>query len=301
MYNEQIRVAKIQKFSTHDGPGVRTTVFLKGCPLRCKWCHNPETQSPAPQLMYADKLCIGCGLCAGVCPVSAHRFDGGGHQVEFDRCEGCGACAKACPTQACEMASEDRTAEEILSVVRQDMAFYGQNGGLTLSGGEPMYHPEACLQLLRLAKQEGIGTALETSGFFDEKWLTELAAVTDCFLWDFKDSDNRRHLENTGVSNQRGLNNLKILDRYTVKIVLRCIMIAGVNLNKDHLDAIAKLYRELSHCVGVELLPYHTYGSSKSVQLGREEDAKRDWIPSEDALSKAIAYLTEQGVPCILS
>ena len=190
-----------------------------------------------------------------------------------------------------------RDEEEILRVVLSDRPFYGNKGGMTLSGGEPMFRPEAAIALLTGAKQAGIHTAMETSGWFDEKWIAEIAPLTDLFLWDFKDSDSDRHRLHTGHGNERILRNLALLDDYPVNIRLRCIMVEGVNRNEAHLQAIAGLYRSLKHCEGVDLIPYHAYGSSKSVQLGRADNAHPEWIPGEEKMEAARALLKEMGVP----
>ncbi len=293
---DRLPVTKIQRFSTHDGPGVRTTVFLKGCPLSCRWCHNPEGQSARQELMFSEALCVLCGACATVCPL--HRV-GDGHEISRAACIGCGRCVNICPTGALEMACTQMTVEEILSAAMQDAAFYGESGGLTLSGGEPMAHPEAAIALLRAAKAAGLHTAVETCGFFPAKILPELAAATDLILWDFKDSDPARHEQYTGVSNAPILENLRALDGLGAKIELRCILVRGVNLEEKHLAAIAEQYHALHNCLGVTLLPYHAYGSSKARQLGREDSAHPEWIPTTEDLARARAFLRDRNVPLL--
>lgn len=293
-------VTKIQRFSTHDGPGIRTVVFLKGCPLRCKWCHNPETQSAAPQIFYTAKRCIGCGACVAVCPTGAHQIDetgDTGHRFDAARCMGCGACAAACPTLAIEPVGRQMEIDDIMEAVLRDRPFYGENGGLTLSGGEPMAHPAEALELLERAKAAGISTALETCGYFDSRWVPRLAKAADLLLWDWKDSDPVRHREYTGVSNTRILDNLLALDAAGGKTRLRCIMVEGVNLDETHQNGIAKVYASLRHCEGVELLPYHPYGGSKREQLGGIDDGHAEWVPTKEALLSMKAALTQDGVP----
>ncbi len=289
-------VTRIQRFSTHDGPGLRTTVFLKGCPLRCAWCHNPETQSSRQEVMYSEQLCILCGGCAAVCP--AHRVD---ETHAFDRavCQACGRCAALCPTGALEMAATPMTVDAILAAVAQDAAFYGETGGLTLSGGEPMAHPEAALALLRAAREAGLHTAVETCGCFPARYLPELAAVTDLLLWDYKDSDPARHARYTGVSNEGILDNLRQVDALGAAIELRCILVKNVNLNDAHLAAIAETYHGLRRCPGVTLLPYHAYGSSKARQLGRADNARTEWIPTPEDMAHARDFLQSRGVPLL--
>lgn len=295
-FDARVPVTKIQRFSTHDGPGIRTTVFLKGCPLHCAWCHNPETQSFRPQIFYTERFCIHCGACVSVCPGGAHTLSEGGHDYQAAACQGCLQCAAVCPSGACESCSEEMSVSQIMAAVRRDRAFFGVQGGLTLSGGEPMAHPEAALELLQAARAEGIGTALETCGYFPEVLIDRLAPLVDLFLWDFKDSDPERHRRNTGVSNEPILSNLRRLDRLGARIRLRCIIVRGINADQAHYDAIAALAHSLKGCEGVDLLAYHPYGGSKSVQLGREDDGRTDWIPTPDDMAKAADCLARSGI-----
>lgn len=290
-----MNIVKIQKFSTHDGPGVRTAVFVKGCPLRCVWCHNPETQSARPEFFFIEKFCIGCGACRAACPAGCHRFSGGRHTVDRAACTGCLKCAAACPAGALEPCSSEMSPDEVFAEVRKDKAFYGETGGVTLSGGEPMLYPEESADLLKKCREDGIGTAVETCGWFDEALLPEIGPLTDLFLWDVKDTDAARHLANTGVSPEPILRNLRAADEMGFATRLRCILVRGVNLNAEHLRKISELCGSLKHCRGVELLPYHTYGSSKEVQLGRPDGSRREWIPAGDELRAAEEFFGERG------
>lgn len=293
---ELIPVTNIQRFSTHDGEGIRTTVFLKGCPLRCSWCHNPETQSTEQQIYYTAQYCIGCGACAGGCPGKAHTLNENGyHEFWADKCRGYGTCIAVCPSGAIEGASRLMSIEEIIHQVMKDKAFYGKDGGMTLSGGEPMMHPEASIGLLKMAKAQGISTALETSGYFDRQYIPQLAEYTDYFLWDYKDSSRERHKAYTGFYPDKILENLFLLDQYDVKIILRCIIVRNVNGEMEHYRAIADTYHALSHCTGVELLPYHPYGGSKMEQLGYGDNGRKEWIPSSDEIDNVILQLKRLG------
>ncbi len=291
-------VTNVQRFSIHDGDGIRTTVFLKGCPLRCQWCHNPETQRTTPQIFYTADQCLVCGACAAVCPRHAHLF-GENHVFMAERCDGCGRCTEVCPSQALEPVSRMRTVDEILSVVLRDRAFYGQRGGLTLSGGEPMMHPEGSLALLRRAKEEGITTAVETCGYFDERWLKPLAETTDCFLWDVKDTNPERHRRYTGVDNGLILENLLQLDQWACRIRLRCILVRSVNMETEHYRHLASLFQQLRHCEGIELLPYHSFGASKNQRLGYEDSGREDWIPRREEVEEGKRFLRDLGAAVV--
>ncbi len=293
-------VTNIQRFSVHDGPGIRTTVFLKGCPLRCRWCHNPETQETRDQILYFEGRCIGCGCCAQVCPTGAQHFDSEtGHVFDVGRCTGCLACTAACPARAVEPAARRMTPEEIFDVVLRDEAFYGAEGGLTLSGGEPLLYPEGCLELLQLAHSRGMTTAVETAGLFNGAYIPALAENADRFLWDYKDSDPVRHRRNTGVSPDGIWQNLRLLDDQNVCIELRCILLRGINMEPAHYEAIARLAASLRHLAGVRVFPYHAFGGSKNRQLGYADNGHREWIPTQEEMEAARDYLAARGV-CLL-
>jgi len=296
MHNREnrLRVTEIQRFCMHDGPGIRTTVFLKGCPLRCAWCHNPETQKATAELLFDARRCIGCGACLKACAYGVH----GGtdcHEVDREKCRVCGACTAVCPTHALELCGEEMSLEEILAEIERDRAFYGENGGVTLSGGEPFLQGRAAIELLRLCRQRGLHTAVETCGFFDEKLLADAVSATDLFLWDVKDTDSERHKRYTGVSNELILQNLARADALGARIRLRCILVAGVNTDAEHYRRIAALADSLSRLDGVDLIPYHAYGGSKATLLGLADNGRRDWIPTEEQIAEAKQSLAAHG------
>ena len=282
-----LSVAEIQRFCMHDGPGVRTTVFLAGCALDCAWCHNPEMRSLAPTLMFYSKKCVLCGVCAAICPAEVHRIEGGGHTLDRAKCVGCGACVRACAAKALAVSSRKMTVGEIMAVAERDRAFYSERGGVTLSGGEPLCQPDGALALLRACREAGISTAVETSGYFDPAILSALVPLVDTFLWDVKDTNDERHRRYTGVSNERILNNLRRADALGARIRLRCILVAGVNDGDERLGETARLRDSLAGCVGVDVLPYHTFGEAKAAFAGLERPQREEWIPSDEAVRRA--------------
>lgn len=292
----ELPVMKIQRFSTRDGPGLRTTVFLKGCPLRCTWCHNPESQSRKAEFFYTPTLCIGCGKCVSVCPNGVHSFCGGEHTLRRELCHGNGECCVSCPSEALEAVSREMSVEEILREVEKDVSFYDKTGGVTLSGGEPVLHGEKMLELLKGIKARKIGTAIETCGYFDEKYVIPLVETVDLFLWDLKDTNDERHKKNTGASPRKILENLFSVDKRGGKTVLRCIMINDVNTDVRHLDEIAKIFRTLKNCLRVEIFSYHHYGESKYRMLGKAYPGKKEWMVSAEKLKEICTYLKSRGV-----
>lgn len=289
------KVTEIQRFCMHDGPGARTTVFFAGCPIRCAWCHNPETQSTNPKILLWQSKCIGCGACVSVCQSGA-QIIGEKREIDRDKCTSCGACAHSCPTGALESSFKIISEDEIVREVLKDRAFFGARGGVTLSGGEPTLHGEKLLSLLERFKALGINTALETCGYFDSKYADALSERVDTFLWDIKDTVDARHVQYTGVSNARIIENLRLVDSLGAKSVMRCIMVRGVNMDGAHIDGIAALWHSLKNCEYVELLPYHTYGGSKAEALGLSDNGRRDWIPSNEDMLAVKELLTALGV-----
>ena len=279
----------------HDGPGLRTTVFFKGCPLRCAWCHNPETQKREGETLFYSQRCIGCAACSEVCKNSAQVCEGE-RRLDRQLCASCGACAEVCPTGALETVGREYTASELMSVIERDRAFYGEMGGVTLSGGEPFLQGESAALLLEECKRVGINTAVETCGFADFEAVLRALPHTDLFLWDVKDTDSERHKAFTGVDNARITENLRRADSLGARIRLRCILVGGVNTCEAHYIALGQLAASLSNCEGVEFIPYHAYGGSKATLLGLPDNGRTEWIPDKNELERARKTVSSFGV-----
>jgi len=293
------RIFDIQRFSIHDGPGIRTTVFFKGCPLRCLWCHNPEGIDAKPQLAFAPERCIACGECVKACPETAlARNQSGKAVLDRARCNACGACAPVCDAQALEIVGRDVAVDEVMAVVLRDRDYYAASGGgLTLSGGEPLAQPEFAEALLRAARQERLHCSVETSGFAEWRRLERLLPLVDLWLYDYKETNPQLHASFTGESNELVLANLRALDRAGARLVLRCPMVPDYNARPEHLDGIAALARELRHLDGVELLPYHRLGQSKLARFGFSSRMPATVkAPDKDMVSSWNGYLSSRGV-----
>ena len=277
------RIFQIQRFSIQDGPGIRTTVFLKGCPLRCPWCHNPESARPEPQLFFSVGQCIGCGECFTHCAQEAHRLENGVHVLDRTVCIACGECATNCYAGALELIGHDASVEEVMVEVLKDRSFYETSGGgMTLSGGEPTAQFDFTQALLAAARANGLHTCLETSGFAPFERLSAICPLVDLFYFDYKETDPVRHKEYTGVSLAPIVENLTRLDQLGAAIVLRCPIIPGLNAKEDHFLGIAALANRLQHVKEVQILPYHPLGRSKLERLG-EPVLNPDWSFPESA------------------
>lgn len=264
-------VFNVQRFSIQDGPGIRTTVFLKGCPLHCAWCHNPESQSRKNEIAFYVDKCISCGQCAAVCKTGAHIFSEGKHIYRRERCTACGECAKACYMRALESIGYQAEVSEILKEVLADRDFYIQSdGGMTISGGEPLAQFKFTLALAKAAKAVKLHVCVETCGAGQWNDLYQLAEYVDLFLYDYKVTDSKQHKAYTGECNELLLLNLKKLDEAGSKTILRCPMIPDVNINDGHILGIIQQANLLKHCVEINLEPYHPLGISKCEQLGKK-------------------------------
>ena len=261
-------VFNIQKFSLHDGPGIRTTVFIKGCPLVCKWCSNPESQSPKQEIMTYDIRCIGCGKCAEACGTGAITFTEAGREIDWEKCNECLECARVCPARGIEIMGTLMTVDEVVAKVEQDRIFYeNSGGGMTVSGGEPLVQWEFVARVLERCQEKGIHTALDTCGMAPWKNLERVIEHTDLVLFDVKHMDSAIHKEGTGVGNETILDNArKTAERATTWI--RIPLIPGFNDSESDLMRVANFAVEIG-AEKISLLPYHNLGSSKYPKLGR--------------------------------
>jgi pyruvate formate lyase activating enzyme len=287
-FNAKGLITNIQRFSINDGPGIRTAVFIKGCPLRCQWCHNPETQKFLPELLYDSKLCIGCGKCNEVCP-ACHSVENGFHSFSRWECNNCGKCAEICPSTALSVCGKQMSIDEIIKVVIADRIFYKQNGGMTISGGEPFSQGEFAIELLREAKMNGIHCAAETCGAVAPDILLRAAKFTDLFLYDIKETSRDRHKALTGRGNTLILKNLAILSEAGANIIMRAPIIPGANDRAEHFEALGKLAEKIVGVRSVDVMTYHRAGNGKYKELGRE--AKEYTVPDKAASDGFVAAI----------
>jgi pyruvate formate lyase activating enzyme len=269
--NQTGMVFDIQRCCVHDGPGIRTTVFLKGCNLRCFWCHNPESWRAEPDLLLYPGKCIGCGKCFALCPQGCHGvLPDGAHRIRREKCTLCGACAKRCYAGALVLSGKGRGVEDVMKTVLADAAFYkNSGGGMTVSGGEPLLQPEFTLALLRAAKKEGLHTALDTAGHVPCETLREIAPCVDLWLYDCKCMDDALHRQATGVGNERILENLRRLGQGGAPVWVRVPVIPGFNDTEGNMRGLRGFLAGLPAVARLDLLPYHGLGAGKNASLGR--------------------------------
>lgn len=285
----------IKHFAVHDGPGIRTTVFFKGCPLRCLWCHNPEGIFRKTQLGYVEKNCTHCGRCVAMCPTGAQYITKENtHAFDREKCIKCGKCTQACYGKNLTLYGKEMTSDEIICDVMQDEDFYSSsNGGVTLSGGECLLQADFCRELLMKLRKKGVHTAVDTCGFVPRESFDKVIPFTDLFLYDFKAFDEDLHIKCTGVSNKIILENLKHLDAKGSKIEIRIPFVPGYN--SDQIEKIGEFLKDLKNIVGVRILPYHNYASSKYRSIDMT-DTLPQLIPSEEEIREAKNIISGCGL-----
>ncbi|UCB42952.1 MAG: glycyl-radical enzyme activating protein, partial [Dehalococcoidales bacterium] len=282
-------IFNIQTYSIHDGPGIRTTVFLKGCPLRCLWCQNPESQLLQPEIFFDSEKCTGCGKCVQACPEGAIEIHEGRSRTDRGLCQGIGKCAEVCPNEARSLMGKHVTAGEVFKEVAADSIFYQRSGGgVTLGGGEPLAQPKFAISLLKLCKDAGIHTALDTCGYARWETVKQVLEFVDLVLYDFKHMDPVEHEKYTGVSNDLILENVKRIHHdLSVPSIARIPVIPGYNDSVENIEATAKfIITELGNETNVHLLPYHRLGESKYDSLEKSGDTVYITPSSEEHMAE---------------
>jgi len=290
-------VFDIKKFSIHDGPGIRTTVFFKGCPLGCWWCHNPEGQSLEPELVFRESRCIRCGACLEVCAQGAISWDGDVVATDREKCVLSGACAEVCYAEAREIVGREMTVAQVMAEIERDVAFYDQSGGgVTFSGGEPLSQPDFLLALLRACKENEIHTAVDTCGFAAWETLDSIRKHVDLFLYDLKLMDEAKHREFTGVSNELILKNLQMLSAQGQDIFLRVPVIPGINDDAENIRQIGTFAAALPRLDRVDILPYHRAAAEKHHRLNKVYGLPETRPPSDERMAEITQILEGFGL-----
>jgi pyruvate formate lyase activating enzyme len=279
-------VFDIRKYSIHDGPGIRTTVFFKGCPLSCWWCHNPEGQALKPEIMFRQSRCIQCDTCLAVCPAGAISRNDGRVTIDLEKCDLCGDCLENCYAQALELAGRTMGVDEVLAEIERDTIFYDQSGGgATFSGGEPLFQRGFLKALLVACQSRGIHTVLDTCGYASWQALDDIRDYVGLFLYDLKIMDDTLHRRYTGVSNKLILNNLQNLSGLRQRIIVRVPIIPGINDHPENLNQMAKFLSGLISLERVDLLPYHKLGFGKYTSLQKVYRLSETQPPTEEYMS----------------
>ena len=286
------KIVSIKKFEIHDGDGVRTTLFLKGCPLKCRWCHNPESIAPSANLFYNPQKCINCGECLNIC--DCHTTKNALHILNRENCTSCGKCADVCLGDALALYGKEISADDLLPKLLEDKPFFEESGGgVTLSGGEPLMQSEFCAEILKSLKENGINTAVDTCGYAKKQDIDRVLPFTDTFLYDIKAINPEVHKKCTGVTNENILENIKYIDSLNKPIEVRIPLVP--TMNNEEMPEIAKFLSGLKNIKKIKILPYHSFGASKYEYIGKEYKLNIP-TPSETEINNALKIFEEYGL-----
>jgi pyruvate formate lyase activating enzyme len=287
----------IKRYAIHDGPGIRTTVFFKGCPLACPWCHNPEGIDPSPQVVYRKSKCIGCLECVDACPEKALSAGPDGIMTDDALCNLCGTCVNVCPAAARELVGENKNVESLMHIIRKDVPFFDTSGGgVTFSGGEPLMQAEFLLAMLKACGKEDIHRALDTTGYTDLDSLKQVARHTDLVLFDLKFIDPKKHRHYTGVSNEQILKNLETLAQNNSRVIIRIPLIPGINDDDDNINSTVSYLNHLPQIESVHILPYHDFQKSKYDTFSMNYTARDVNPPSPARVEEIRKHLAGTGL-----
>ena len=289
-------IFRLARFSVHDGPGIRTTVFLKGCPLRCRWCHSPESQEPEPQLALHDDRCLVCGTCLPSCGEGAIDEANGRYATDFSRCRACGACVARCPSGARELVGRRVTPDELVREIERDLVFFDESGGgVTFSGGEPLMQPDFLESMLVACRERALHTAVDTCGMADARTAERVLPLADLVLFDVKVVDEMRHRRITGGSNTAILANLRALAARHTEVRVRFPLVPALTADNENVRAVGGLLASLG-LDRVDVLPYHRAGLAKYERIGLGPVLTAVAVPTAAEVDEAVNTLASFGL-----